>query len=90
MNTESVKAELKQHCIAIGALLAKLQKEFPDEDIFRCSMTTDSDGYCTFNVIGFMDQRYHSVINMTNFDVMNNEWEERDQFSGSFREEDME
>lgn len=88
MNTESVKAELKQHCIAIGALLTKLHEEYPDEDLFRCSMTTDSDGYCTFNVIAIKDYLYHSIIHLTSFDMLNDKWDETKPYSGSLRRED--
>ena len=84
MNTESVTAELKQHCIAIAALMGELKKQHPEPGKVTCIISTDSDSYGSIMVTFDTKEDFTGIINTASVDMLNATWFENIPCSGKF------
>ena len=87
MDMRAVKKEMKQHCIAIAALAAKLKSQNPKADEVSIFVNTTDGGYATFNVTIVTGKDHHSVANMFNMNVLNDKWTEHEPFTWNEDEE---
>ena len=87
MTTREAKKELKNHCIAIAAIMAQIKKQYPKAEKISVSMNATDDGYATFNVVTKTGKVYKDVMDTYNVNVLKEKWLEHEPFEWTDGEE---